>query len=59
MLTPDQVKAQLADRKVNVVAAETGLHPATIRRVINDPEYMPSLRTLMLLIDYLTGGKNG
>jgi hypothetical protein len=46
----------LADRRVPVVAQKTGLHSATIRRILADPAYIPSLRTMMALNAYLGGG---
>jgi len=58
MRTLDQIRAALADRRTPAVAAATGLHPETIRRILRDPSYIPSLRTMLALNAYL-GGSNG
>ena len=59
MRTIEQIRRELADRRVPVVAQKTGLHPATIRRILSEPDYIPALRTLLALDAYLTGGSNG
>jgi len=56
MRTLEQIRRELADRRVPVVAQKTGLHSATIRRILADPAYIPSLRTMMALNAYLGGG---
>lgn len=58
MRTLEQIRRELADRRVPVVAQKTGLHPATIRRILSEPDYIPALRTLLALDAYL-GGNNG
>jgi transcriptional regulator with XRE-family HTH domain len=54
MLTLEQIRAGLADRKAKVVAAETGLTYMTVWRIANGKEGNPKFATLKVLSDYLT-----
>lgn len=54
MLTLEEIRSRLADRKVRVVADATGVHHQTIYNVL-DPNANPTHKTLKALSDYLTG----
>lgn len=54
MLTIEEVRLRMQDRKIPVVAHETGLHYNTVRRIVADPNFVPSYETVKLLSDYLT-----
>lgn len=58
MRTLNEIRLELMDRRIVAVARATGLHPATIRRILSKPDYIPALRTLLALDAYL-GGSNG
>jgi hypothetical protein len=53
MLTLDQIKAALADRRIKMVAQSTGLHNNTIRDIRDNPKANPSYRVMKALSDYL------
>ena len=54
MLSLDEIRDRLADRRLVLVAKLTGLSYGTLRNLRN-PEYSnPTLRTIKLLSDYLT-----
>ena len=55
MLTLEQIRSQLQDRRLTVVAERTGLHPNTLRDIRNNAQCNPSHRVLAALSDYLTG----
>lgn len=55
MLTLDQIKSALADRRIDVVANATGIHRATISRIRNDSDANPTYTVLKVLSDYLSG----
>jgi plasmid maintenance system antidote protein VapI len=55
-MTLDQIRRALADRKITVVARAIGVHPNTIRALINDPEANPTHRVVQALSEYLSGG---
>lgn len=52
MMTLEQVKEALRDRRIMVVAEATGLHYNTVRNVRDFPECNPSADTLRRLSDY-------
>jgi hypothetical protein len=54
MLTIEQIINALEDRKLRVVARETGLHYHTLRRIKHGETRDPSFSTVKLLSDYLT-----
>ena len=54
MLTLDQIREQLQDRRLTVVAERTKLHPNTLRDIRNNPDCNPSHRVLLALSEYLT-----
>lgn len=54
MLTLEQIRDQLQDRRLTVIAERTKLHPNTLRDIRNNAECNPSHRVLAALSDYLT-----
>lgn len=59
MLTLEQVRALLRDRRIGVVSAATGLHSNTIRSIRDNPGANPRYSVLKALSDYFEGGKHG
>jgi hypothetical protein len=55
MLTLEQIRDQLQDRRLTVIAQRTKLHPNTLRDIRNNADCNPSHRVLAALSDYLTG----
>ena len=53
LLSLEQIKAALADRRISAVAAATGLHANTLHQIKKGLNVNPSLRTLTILSDYL------
>jgi len=53
MMTLEQVRAQLQDRRPYMVAKETGLHFNTVRAIRDDPKANPTYKALKALSDYL------
>lgn len=55
MLTIEEIRERLADRRLSVVAEACGVHPETLRRLVkgNNVAY----DTLKALSDYLEGKK--
>lgn len=56
MLSLDQIRSALADRKITAVSAATGLHANTIRAIRRGLNDNPSLKTMKVLSDYLKRG---
>ena len=56
MLTLEQIRSQLQDRRLTVIAERTGLHPNTLRDIRNNADCNPSHRVLAALSDYFVGG---
>ena len=54
MLDLEQIRERMRDRKVTAVAEATGLHQATVYRVVWG-EQIPSYETVKTLSDYLLG----
>jgi len=54
MLTLEQIRDQLQDRRLTIVAERTKLHPNTLRDIRNNPDCNPSHRVLLALSEYLT-----
>ena len=54
MLTLDQIRSALRDRRIDIIADATGLHRNTISKVRDNPNSNPSLRVMKALSDYLT-----
>jgi hypothetical protein len=53
LLSLEQIRAALADRKISAVAAATGLHANTLHQLKKGLNLNPSLRTVTILSDYL------
>jgi hypothetical protein len=53
MLTLQQIRQQLEDRRLSVVSERTGLHPNTLRDIRNNADCNPSHRVLAALSDYI------
>jgi hypothetical protein len=53
MLDLDQIKAKLADRRLNVIADATGLHVNTIANIRDAKIENPTYYVLRKLSDYL------
>ena len=58
MLTIDQIRAALRDRRLAKVAEATGLHYNTIREVRDNPNANPTYKVIKVLSDYLEGRNN-
>lgn len=56
MLTIDKIKAMLADRRLDVVARETGLHRNTLAAIRDGRHQNPTYNTIKRLSDYLSRG---
>lgn len=54
MMTLEQIRAALADRRISMVAQATGLHVNTVIEVKNSPQANPTYRVLKALSDYLS-----
>lgn len=53
MLTLEQIKEALRDRRPGMVAKATGLHFNTVRDVRDNPNANPTYKVLKALSDYL------
>jgi len=54
IMTMAEVRAGLADRKLTVVAEETGLKYHTVMEVANGKRANPTYETYIALVNYLT-----
>jgi len=54
MMTLEQIRQQLADRRLSVVAERTGLHYQTVWRISAGEAERPSYETIKRISDYLT-----
>jgi DNA-binding phage protein len=57
MRTLKEIRAELSDRRLNVVAKATGLHRETIYRIMRDENHVPTLSTAKALDNYLNTKK--
>lgn len=55
MLTLEEIKHALRDRRLDVVSESTGIHRATISRIRNDENANPTYSVMKTLSDYLSG----
>lgn len=53
MMTLEQIRQALADRRPSLVAEATGLHYNTVREVRDNPNANPTYKVLKALSDYL------
>lgn len=58
MLRLDEIKAELADRRLSIVSAVTGIHYNTLRQVRDDPNANPTYKVMSALSDYITERRN-
>lgn len=58
MLTLEEVRELLQDRRIDVVAEATGLHYSTVQEVRAGKSDKPSYQTIKILSDYLEGKTN-
>lgn len=56
MLTIDKIKSMLADRRLDVVSRETGLHRNTLAAIRDGKHRNPTYKTMKCLSEYLTRG---
>jgi DNA-binding phage protein len=54
MMTLEQIRDGLRDRKLKMVAKETGLHYHTLLRIAQDEDTNPTIDTVQRISDYLT-----
>ena len=54
MMTLEQIKAALRDRRISMVARATDLHVNTVIEVRDSPDANPTYRVLKALSDYLS-----
>ncbi len=54
MLTLDEIRSRLKDRRLPVVAQATGLHANTLREVRDNPLCNPTYKVFKSLNDYLS-----
>lgn len=55
MLTLDEIKRLLADRRMDIVSAATAVNRNTLAAIRDGKNQNPTLRTMKRLSDYLTG----
>ena len=52
MMTLDEIRMKLHDRRPGIIAKATGLHPLTIQLIRDGKQQNPSYNTLCLLSKY-------
>ena len=55
MLTLDQIRDKLQDRRLGLIVKATGLHYNTLRDVRDNLEANPTYKVIKLLNDYFSG----
>jgi hypothetical protein len=58
MLTLDEIRAMLLERKLKIIAERTGLAYDTVRRIAYGYAQEPTYNTVKILSDYLQGESN-
>ena len=53
MLTLEEIREKLSDRRLGLVADATGLHLNTVRQVRDNAEANPTYKVIRALSDYL------
>ena len=56
MLTIEQIRVGLSDRRIGVVAEATGLTRVALYNILSGKTKNPSYSTIVVLSDYLTKG---
>lgn len=59
MLTIEEIREKLLDRRLQMLADATGIHYATIQAIRNGRVTNPSYETIKALSDYFEGKANG
>lgn len=59
MLTLQQIRDSLKDRRIGLLAEITGIHVNTLRDIRDNENANPTYKTLQLLNDYFLGADNG
>lgn len=59
MMTLEEVREQLLDRRIDMVADATGLHYSTVCDVRSGKNDNPTYKTIKALSDYFEGKGNG
>ena len=59
MLTLEDIRKRLEDRRWTMVAEFTGLHYNTVRNIATGENKNPTYEVLKALSDYLSGGSRG
>jgi len=59
MMTLEEVREQLLDRRIDMVADATGLHYSTVCDVRSGKNNNPSYKTVKALSDYFEEKNNG
>lgn len=54
MLTLDEIRERLMDRRLPIVSEATGVHFNTIRNIRDNPWANPTYQVMVKLSDYLT-----
>ena len=57
MMTIEQIRVALRDRRISMVSVSTGLHYNTIKSVRDNESANPSYKVLKALSDYFEGTK--
>ena len=57
MLTLEEIRKRLEDRRLNMVAEATGLHYNTVRNIAVGENTNPTYEVFKALSDYLTNGE--
>jgi len=55
MMTLEQIAEKLQDRRLDIVAQATGIHPNTLRAIRQGRQTNPTYSVLKALSDYLEG----
>ena len=59
MLTLDQLREALQDRRVKIVSEATGLHPNTVAAIRDGRNTNPTYEVMVKLSEYLEGRQDG
>jgi hypothetical protein len=57
MMTLDQIRAALRDRRLTVVAESTGISYGTLLNMRDKQDANPCLKTMLILDEYLRGDR--
>jgi len=55
MMSLDEVRGRLRDRRISIVAAEARVHRNTISAIVSGRSLNPSYRVMKALTDYFVG----